>query len=366
MGNRNDRDNDSWRREQRHGFDTERTGHSGDQRGQQSSAVRGSQSGDYQGDMSSRYESDRGQGSWGHERDPQGSQNQQWGQRDQQWSGRGGSHGNQGWENQGYQGRGYEGGGRNENQGWDSRGYGGDFQGQGRGMGRGYEGGMNRRFEGGRGMDMGFEGQNRSYEGGMNRAFEGIGMNRGYENESRGYEGGGMNRGYEGGGMNRGYEGGMSGQGQYGQQGNRQQGFRGQAPKGYKRSDERIQEDICDRLMHQDNIDITDVEVKVSGGEVTLTGTVPNRQIKHAVENLADAVAGVNDVHNQLRVKRAGAETGEERTSQASQTGQLGQTTSKTGHDTGKAKTGELETQKAQESAKSNDVQRNQARHTSS
>jgi len=75
-------------------------------------------------------------------------------------------------------------------------------------------------------------------------------------------------------------------------------------PKGYKRSDERIREDVCDRLSQLDEIDPSDIEVSVQGGEVTLTGTVPSRHMKYIAEESADEVSGVDDVHNQLRVKR--------------------------------------------------------------
>lgn len=78
--------------------------------------------------------------------------------------------------------------------------------------------------------------------------------------------------------------------------------FRG--PKGYKRSDERIREDVSDRLALQDHIDPSEIEVNVSNGEVTLTGTVQSRHEKFLVEEIADDVAGVNDVHNQLRVQK--------------------------------------------------------------
>lgn len=86
--------------------------------------------------------------------------------------------------------------------------------------------------------------------------------------------------------------------------------FRG--PKGYKRSDERIREDVSDRLALQDQVDPSDVEVTVQAGEVTLTGTVQNRHEKFLVEEIADDVSGVTEVHNQLRVRRAdtGASSG--------------------------------------------------------
>lgn len=77
--------------------------------------------------------------------------------------------------------------------------------------------------------------------------------------------------------------------------------FRG--PKGYKRSDERIREDVNDRLAQQYDFDPSDVEVQVSGGEVTLTGTVQSRHEKFVAEEIADDVSGVSEVHNQLRVR---------------------------------------------------------------
>jgi flavin-binding protein dodecin len=78
--------------------------------------------------------------------------------------------------------------------------------------------------------------------------------------------------------------------------------FRG--PKGYKRSDERIREDVCDRLAHADELDPSEIEVSVSNGEVTLIGSVPFRGMKYAVEQHVEEVRGVSDVNNQLRVRR--------------------------------------------------------------
>jgi hypothetical protein len=77
----------------------------------------------------------------------------------------------------------------------------------------------------------------------------------------------------------------------------------GKAPKGYSRSDARIREDVCERLMYSP-YDSSDVEVTVSNGEVTLTGTVRRRAEKWGIEDVAGAVLGVHDVHNQLRIVR--------------------------------------------------------------
>ncbi len=78
----------------------------------------------------------------------------------------------------------------------------------------------------------------------------------------------------------------------------------GKGPKGYRRSDERIREDVCDRIATFGWIDASEVEVNVREGEVNLTGTVQNRRDKRMLDELIEDVPGVQDVHNQLRVRR--------------------------------------------------------------
>lgn len=48
--------------------------------------------------------------------------------------------------------------------------------------------------------------------------------------------------------------------------------YRGVGPKGYTRSDERLAEEICERLTDHPRIDASEIDVQVSRGEVTLTG----------------------------------------------------------------------------------------------
>lgn len=74
-------------------------------------------------------------------------------------------------------------------------------------------------------------------------------------------------------------------------------------PKGYQRSDERLREDISERLMEARDIDSSEVTVKVSAAKVTLEGTVPERRMKHAIEDLVDACPGVQDIENRIRVQ---------------------------------------------------------------
>jgi hypothetical protein len=109
--------------------------------------------------------------------------------------------------------------------------------------------------------------------------------------------GGGLNQ--PGGGSQSQFGGGL---GQYGDQG--QQGrHHGKGPKGYKRSDERIKEDVNERLTHDPHIDASEIEVQVKDGEVTLTGTVDSRLAKRRAEEIIENLSGVRDVHNQLKAQ---------------------------------------------------------------
>jgi hypothetical protein len=75
----------------------------------------------------------------------------------------------------------------------------------------------------------------------------------------------------------------------------------GRGPKGYRRSDERVHDDLCERIARS-GVNADEVEVRVENGEVTLSGTVSSRQEKRYLEDLCEDVFGVNDVHNQIRV----------------------------------------------------------------
>jgi hypothetical protein len=78
----------------------------------------------------------------------------------------------------------------------------------------------------------------------------------------------------------------------------------GRGPRGYQRSDARIEEDVNERLTNHGMLDATGIQVRVENGEVTLTGTVESRQAKRLAEDILDSISGVKDIHNQLRVQR--------------------------------------------------------------
>ena len=76
----------------------------------------------------------------------------------------------------------------------------------------------------------------------------------------------------------------------------------GRGPKGYKRSDDRIKEDVCDRLEQHGQVDASEIDVSLDDGVVTLEGTVDDRRTKRLAEDAAASVQGVRDVMNHLKV----------------------------------------------------------------
>ncbi len=78
----------------------------------------------------------------------------------------------------------------------------------------------------------------------------------------------------------------------------------GHGPKGWQRSDDRIRDDIAEKLAQHPDVDASDIEVEVHNAEVTLKGNVDSRDSKRAAEDIAEGVFGVRDVQNQLRVSR--------------------------------------------------------------
>jgi osmotically-inducible protein OsmY len=83
---------------------------------------------------------------------------------------------------------------------------------------------------------------------------------------------------------------------------NEDRGHRGRGPKNYQRPDERISDDAHQALTDDPWVDASQVSVSVSGGEVTLSGTVENREAKHRAERCVEDIPGVRHVQNNLRV----------------------------------------------------------------
>lgn len=157
-----------------------------------------------------------------------------------------------------------------------------------------------------------------------NRAYEGQGgfpgsygaQHGGYAREGGGYRHGGQGQYGQGfGEAGRTYGEHGSGQSRTGYGSEDRQRRQARGPKGYQRSDERLKEDICERLMAADHIDAAEVTVEVKSGKVTLEGSVPQRRMKHAIEDLVDDCIGVQDIDNKLRVAQLQQTRSETRTS---------------------------------------------------
>mgnify|MGYP001013578242 CR=1 FL=1 len=77
----------------------------------------------------------------------------------------------------------------------------------------------------------------------------------------------------------------------------------GKGPKGFKRSDDRIREEVSEALFHDHAVDASEIEVAVHDGEVTLSGTVSERRMKRLAEDCVEKVTGVTDVKNEIRIQ---------------------------------------------------------------
>lgn len=76
-------------------------------------------------------------------------------------------------------------------------------------------------------------------------------------------------------------------------------------PKNYRRSDHRILEDIYEQLLPYEHLDTSDVSIDVHDGQVTLTGTVPERRMKYFIEDVLHVIRDVREVDNNIKVQRA-------------------------------------------------------------
>lgn len=84
-------------------------------------------------------------------------------------------------------------------------------------------------------------------------------------------------------------------------------GARGRGPKGYQRSDERISDEVHQRLTDDHYVDASEINVAVADGDVTLSGTVESREAKHRAERIVEDLSGVKHVQNNIRVVQPGS-----------------------------------------------------------
>jgi osmotically-inducible protein OsmY len=75
-------------------------------------------------------------------------------------------------------------------------------------------------------------------------------------------------------------------------------------PRGRRKSDESLRQEIREILTADPELEAVDVEVEVEGGAVTLRGAVMDPDARLLAEELVESLAGVQEVHNRLRVER--------------------------------------------------------------
>ncbi len=187
----------------------------------------------------------------------------------------------------------------------DSRSYGGQGTrgGFGGDSGRQYESDSQRGSRGSSGSESGNGGSwadgrrwasENAAHGGSGLGFGGEGLgNQSWGPQSFGTNSGWASRGFEGMGGTSGGNDSESDRGRHA----------GKGPKNYRRNDERIKEDVSERLKDHDDIDASDIDIEVSSGMVTLSGEVKSRREKRLAEDAIEGVSGVEDITNQLRVR---------------------------------------------------------------
>lgn len=76
----------------------------------------------------------------------------------------------------------------------------------------------------------------------------------------------------------------------------------GKGPKDWQRTDERLYEEVCEQLSHNHLVDASDIEIKVTDGNVYLRGTVEDRPTKREAERCVEKVLGIRDIFNELKI----------------------------------------------------------------
>lgn len=79
--------------------------------------------------------------------------------------------------------------------------------------------------------------------------------------------------------------------------------YTGLGPKGYRRPDNLIEEEVCELLKWDTEVDASEIEVFVQDGLVNLKGSVDSRHAKRRAENILDHVKGVIDIQNGIYIK---------------------------------------------------------------
>jgi hypothetical protein len=78
--------------------------------------------------------------------------------------------------------------------------------------------------------------------------------------------------------------------------------FVGRGPKGWKKSDERILEDVSLALNRSREVDASEIEVRVEDACVYLKGKMRSKGMRRVAEDLVGSVPGVQDVFTNIKI----------------------------------------------------------------
>lgn len=78
-------------------------------------------------------------------------------------------------------------------------------------------------------------------------------------------------------------------------------------PRGWVRSDERILDELCERIVRA-GVDASGLVVEVEDGGVSLEGELGTREERRFVVDVAERILGVAGVYAEIRVRGEGAE----------------------------------------------------------
>ena len=79
--------------------------------------------------------------------------------------------------------------------------------------------------------------------------------------------------------------------------------YSGYGPRNWKISDEKLQEKICEILLHSFEVDASEIEVKVEDRVVTLSGNISSKGMRNVAIDLVESIPGIEDVFSNLKIQ---------------------------------------------------------------
>lgn len=78
---------------------------------------------------------------------------------------------------------------------------------------------------------------------------------------------------------------------------------RGHGPRDWRKSDDRLREEVCEALAADATLDARDLNVGADDTDIVLSGVAPCVEARARAEEIAARVVGVRAVHNFVGIK---------------------------------------------------------------